>query len=111
VRFISNNSENTAPKTGLERIIDYFNAPLKVNKPVGIQDIEENTGLSWTYVKRMLNKLKKQEYVGFHFEKVGNSWVAWKDREHIIKKMDDTCGRFLSSEGGEEMDENEEEEC
>lgn len=98
MNLISSNSKNTAPKTGLEKIIDFFNKELDMNIPVGIQDVEERTDLSWTYVKRMLKKLKDDEYCGFHFEKVGNSWVAWKDREHIIKKMDDTCGRFLPSE-------------
>lgn len=66
-----------------------------MNKPVDIAEVEKKTDLSWTYVKRMLEKLKKEEYVGFHFEKLGNSWIIWKDRDHVIKKMDDTCGRFL----------------
>ena len=100
MKIISSHNENSAPRTGLEKIIEYFNNTLKINKPVGIQDVEENTGLSWTYVKRMLKRLKEEEYCGFHFEKVGNSWVAWKDRDHVIKKMDDTCGRFLESEDG-----------
>ena len=98
MKIISSENSNTAPRTGLEKIIEYFNTALNVNKPVGIQDVEKNTGLSWTYVKRMLKKIKDDEYCGFHFEKVGNSWIAWKDRDHIIKKMDDTCGRFLQTE-------------
>ncbi|MFX0187564.1 MAG: hypothetical protein ACFE8A_07510 [Candidatus Hodarchaeota archaeon] len=62
---------------------------------MGIQEIVDKTGLSWSYIKKVLEKLLKEEYCGFHFEKVGNSWVSWKDREHIIKKMDNTCSRFL----------------
>jgi len=40
------------------------------------------------------------EYDGFHFEKSGNTWITWKDRDHIIHKLDETCSRFL--EGDEE---------
>ncbi|MBD3195089.1 MAG: hypothetical protein GF317_08550 [Candidatus Lokiarchaeota archaeon] len=55
----------------------------------------DTTGLSWTYTKKILEQLIDEDYIGFHFEKLGNSWVLWKDREHIVKKMPDTCGRFL----------------
>lgn len=86
-------SDSTSP--GFEKLVNFINESLEVNSPVDIAEIEEETGLSWTYVKRLLNKLKKQKYVGFHFEKIGNSWAIWKSREHILKPMGDTCGRFL----------------
>ncbi len=95
-------TESQSPKSGLEKIILFFNQELEVNKPIDIAEVVERTGLSWTYVKKMLDKLKQEEYCGFHFEKLGNSWVSWKDREHIIKKLDDTCGRFLLDENGNE---------
>ena len=38
---------------------------------------------------------KKEEYCGFHYEQSGSTWITWKDREHIVKKLDDTCSRFL----------------
>jgi DNA-binding transcriptional regulator GbsR (MarR family) len=87
--------ENSSPKTGLENLIDFFNNKLEINHPITIKEIVEKTGFSWSFIKKTLKKLKEEEYCGFHFEKSGNAWIAWKDREHIIKKMDDTCSRFL----------------
>ncbi|MFX1392303.1 MAG: hypothetical protein ACFFAH_01900 [Promethearchaeota archaeon] len=92
---ITSETSDIVPTTGFEKILNFFNKQLNINKPVGIQEIVDETGLSWSYIKKVLKKLLKEEYCGFHFEKVGNSWVTWKDREHIIKKMDNTCGRFL----------------
>lgn len=92
---ISSNNQDYTPKTGFDKILDFFNSALEINKPVDIAEIEKETELSWTYIKRVMEKLKKEEYCGFHFEKLGNSWVAWKDREKIIKKLDDTCGQLL----------------
>jgi len=45
-------------------------------------------------VKKTLTKIK-EEYDGFYFEKSGSTWIMWKDRDHVIKKLDDTCSRFL----------------
>ncbi|MFX1298770.1 MAG: hypothetical protein ACFFD2_28410 [Promethearchaeota archaeon] len=92
---ITSETPDIVPTTGFEKIINFFNKKLDINNPVGIQEIVDETGLSWSYIKKVLEKLLKEEYCGFHFEKVGNSWVSWKDREHIIKKLDNTCGRFL----------------
>ena len=86
-------SDSTSP--GFQKLVDFINKSLDVNSPVDIAEIEEQTGLSWTYVKRLLEQLKEEEYVGFHFEKIGNSWAIWKSREHILRPMDDTCGRLL----------------
>lgn len=86
-------SESNSP--GFEKLVKFINESLEVNSPVDIAEIEEKTGLSWTYVKKLLRQLKKKQYIGFHFQKIGNSWAIWKSREHIIKPMDDTCGRFL----------------
>ncbi len=66
-----------------------------MNRPIDIAEVVSKTNLSWTYVKKILEKLKQENYCGFHFEKLGNSWVAWKDREHVIKPIKDTCSRFL----------------
>ncbi|MFX1501636.1 MAG: hypothetical protein ACFFDH_11790 [Promethearchaeota archaeon] len=83
-----------APKTGLEKIITYFNEILEINHPIAIAKIVEDTGLSWSFIKKSLTKIK-DEYDGFHFEKSGNTWIIWKDRDHLIKKLDKTCSRFL----------------
>ena len=91
---ISQNNQNTAPKTGFERIVEFINN-LELNHPVAIAEIVERTGLSWTYVKRILSKELKDKYEGFNLEKSGNTWITWKDREKIIKKLDDTCSDLL----------------
>jgi hypothetical protein len=82
------------PKTGIEKILDYFNNLLAINHPIAIAKIVEDTGFSWSFVKKTLTKLNK-EYDGFHFEKSGNTWIMWKDRDHLIKKLDETCSRLL----------------
>lgn len=89
--------KDSTPKTGFEKIIDYFNKNLEVNHPVAIAEIVEGTGFSWSFVKKTLAKIY-EEYDGFHFEKSGSTWISWKDREHIIKKLDNTCSRFLDDE-------------
>ncbi|MHA1912907.1 MAG: hypothetical protein ACW986_06785 [Promethearchaeota archaeon] len=81
-------------KTGFEKIVDYYNSNLQINHPVAIAKVVEDTGFSWSFIKKTLAKIK-EEYDGFHFEKSGNTWITWKDREHIIKKLDDTCSQFL----------------
>ncbi|MHA1931290.1 MAG: hypothetical protein ACW96X_02055, partial [Promethearchaeota archaeon] len=85
--------ENT-PKTGFEKIIEYFNIKLQINHPVAIAKVVEETGFSWSFIKKTLAKIK-EEYDGFHFEKSGNTWITWKDRDHIIKKLDETCSSLL----------------
>ena len=88
------NEKNTTPKTGFEKIIDFFNTSLEINHPIAIAEVVERTGFSWSFVKKTLSKIK-QEYDGFYFEKSGSTWIIWKDRNHIIKKLDETCSRFL----------------
>ncbi|MFX1573037.1 MAG: hypothetical protein ACFFB0_09830 [Promethearchaeota archaeon] len=85
---------NTSPKSGFEKIIDYFNNHLEINHPIAIAKIVEDTGFSWSFIKKTLAKIY-DEYEGFNFEKSGNTWISWKDRDHLIKKLDDTCSRFL----------------
>lgn len=85
--------ENT-PRTGYEKIIEYFNKSLEKNHPIAIAKIVEDTGFSWSFIKKTLAKLK-EEYNGFHFEKSGSTWIIWKDRDHLIKKLDETCSRLL----------------
>ena len=94
------NRNDTAPKTGLEKIVEFFNEDVDVNHPIAIAEVVEKTGFSWSFVKKTLSKLKI-EYDGFHFEKSGNTWITWKDRNHIIKKLDDTCSRFLDEPDSE----------
>ena len=89
---------NSSPKTGFEKVIDYFNNSLEINHPIAIAEIVDDTGFSWSFIKKTLIKIK-EEYDGFHFEKSGNTWIAWKERDHIIKKLDDTCSRFLKNNG------------
>lgn len=91
---------NNAPKTGLEKIIDYFNNSLDINHPIAIAKIVEDTGFSWSFVKKTLAKIN-DDYDGFHFEKSGNTWIIWKDRDHLIKKLDDTCSRLLDESENE----------
>lgn len=91
---------NSAPKTGLEKIIYFFNNVLEINHPITIAEVVNNTGLSWSFIKKMFKKMKN-EYVGFHFEKSGSAWIVWKDRDHVIKKLDDTCSRFLNENESE----------
>lgn len=89
--------KNSAPKTGLERIIEFYNYSLEINHPIAIAEVVEKTGFSWSFIKKTLSKIR-DEYEGFHFEKSGNTWITWKDRNHVIKKMDDTCSRFLDND-------------
>ena len=90
----------STPKTGLEKIISFFNNHLEVNHPIAITEVIERTGFSWSFVKKTLKEMK-DNYEGFHFEKSGGTWITWKDREHIIKKLDDTCSRLLKEEDSE----------
>ncbi len=84
-----------APKTGFEKILAYFNEILEINHPIAIAKIVEDTGFSWSFIKKTLAKIK-DEYDGFYFEKSGNTWIIWKDRGHLIKKLDETCSRLLN---------------
>jgi len=88
-----NQTENP-PKSGFEKLIDYFNKSLDLNHPIAIAKIVEDTGFSWSFIKKTLAKIK-EEYDGFHFEKSGSTWITWKDRDHLIKKLDETCSRLL----------------
>jgi len=91
---------NTTPKTGFDKIVDFFNNTLEVNHPIAIAEVVERTGFSWSFVKKTLTKIK-DDYDGFYFEKSGSTWIIWKDRNHIIKKLDETCSRFLVDEEDE----------
>ncbi|MBA7666804.1 hypothetical protein ES703_74886 [subsurface metagenome] len=91
------NEKDSAPKTGFQKIIDFFNNNLEMNRPIAIAEVVEKTGFSWSFVKKTLTKIK-EEYDGFHFEKSGSTWIIWKDLNHIIKKLDETCSRFLKND-------------
>ncbi len=88
-------STDSAPKTGFEKIIDFFNNELEKNHPIAIKEIVTRTGFSWSFVKKTLKRLKKEQFCGFNFEKSGSTWIAWKDRDKIIEKLEDTCSKFL----------------
>lgn len=92
---INTEPPDSAPKTGFEKIIDFFNNNLDLNHPIAITEVVNRTGFSWSFVKKTLKRIKEEEYCGFHFEKSGNTWIVWKDRDKILPKMDDTCSRFL----------------
>lgn len=92
-------TENS-PKTGFEKIIEYLNKSLEINHPVAIAKIVEDTGLSWSFIKKTLSKIKEQ-YDGYHFEKSGNTWLIWKDRQHLIKKLNETCSSLLTESENE----------
>ena len=85
---------NSTPKTGFEKIVNYFNNNLEINHPVAIAKLVEETGFSWSFIKKTLAKIKEQ-FDGFHFEKSGSTWIIWKDRDHLIRKLDNTCSRLL----------------
>ncbi|MFX0038184.1 MAG: hypothetical protein ACFFCY_15240 [Promethearchaeota archaeon] len=86
--------ESDTPKSGFDKIIDYFNNSLEINRPVAIAKVVEETGFSWSFIKKTLAKIS-ENYDGFHFEKSGSTWIIWKDRDHLIKKLNDTCSRLL----------------
>jgi len=88
------------PKSGFDTIIDFYNQDLEINHPIAISELLDRTGLSWSFIKKTLKSMVDQ-YEGFHFEKSGGTWITWKDREHIIKKTDDTCSRFLKDQDKE----------
>lgn len=92
--------KNTAPKTGLEKIIEFFNNNIEINHPIAISEVVEKTRFSWSFIKKTLKSMVGN-YEGFHFEKSGGTWIVWKDREHVIKKLDDTCSRFLKKNNQE----------
>ena len=90
-------SENVdlTPKKGFAKILEFINDELETNHPIAIKEIVNRTGFSWSFVKKIMERIKREEYCGFNFEKSGSTWIIWKDREHIIEKQDDTCGRYL----------------
>jgi hypothetical protein len=92
---IPSETQDTSPKTGFEKILSFLNTDVEINHPIAIAEVVDNTGFSWSFVKKTLKKLKEEEFCGFHFEKSGNTWIVWKDRDKILPKMDDTCSRFL----------------
>jgi len=94
------NEKNSTLKTGFEKIIDFFNLKLAINHPIAIAEVVEKTGFSWSFIKKTLSKIK-DDYDGFYFEKSGSTWIIWKDRKHIIKKLDETCSRFLLDDKNE----------
>ncbi|TFF84097.1 MAG: hypothetical protein EU552_01575 [Promethearchaeota archaeon] len=89
--------EVKTPKSGFDTIIEFYNQDLKINHPIAISELVDRTGFSWSFIKKTLKSMVG-EYEGFHFEKSGGTWITWKDREHIIKKTDDTCSRFLKDD-------------
>lgn len=94
-------NNDSSPKTGIEKILYFLNDVLEINRPITIAEVVDKTGLSWSFIKKVLAKMK-DEYDGFHFEKSGSAWLVWKDREHVLKKLDDTCSRFLPDDSSKD---------
>ena len=46
-------------KTGLDKIIEYFNIDLEENHPIAIAKVVEDTGFSWSFVRKTLAKIKE----------------------------------------------------
>ena len=59
-----------------------------------MQKLWKKLGFLGVLLKKTLTKISEQ-YDGFHFEKSGSTWITWKDRDHLIKKLNDTCSRLL----------------
>lgn len=89
--------KDSSPKTGLERVIQFFNNELEINHPIAISEVVEKTGFSWSFIKKTLKSMVGN-YDGFNFEKSGGTWLIWKDRDRIIKKLNNTCSQLLKDE-------------
>ena len=87
----------SSPRTGLERVIEFFIKELEINHPIAITEVVEKTGFSWSFIKKTLKSMAGN-YDGFNFEKSGGTWLIWKDRDRIIKKLDNTCSQLLKDE-------------
>jgi len=107
VRFrITTDKKDKDSKSGFERIIDFFNETLEVNHPVTIKEIVKKTGLSYTFVKKTLDKLKEENYCGFHYEQSASTWIAWKDQRVIMSQKDFHCSAELKIAPSEERGAN-----
>lgn len=99
---ITPDKKDTDSKSGFDRIIEFFNETLGVNHPVTIKEVVEKTGLSYTFVKKTLDKLKEENYCGFHYEQSASTWIAWKDERVIMSQEDFHCGAELKITPSEE---------
>ncbi|GAB4318651.1 MAG: hypothetical protein Kow0069_21880 [Promethearchaeota archaeon] len=79
---------------GEQKILDFFNDRVPVNEPVSLREVTEATGLSWTYVKRVVTSGK----FTVHAKKSGKTWIAWKTASRVGVHHDDTCAKYLIDE-------------
>ena len=63
------------------------------NCPVTFSEIEKSTGLSWTGVKKVVDKIKKNYHL--KLRQSGKSWIVWKDEGPLRRKIPDSCHQFL----------------
>ncbi|MCK4281789.1 MAG: hypothetical protein KAX10_06720 [Candidatus Lokiarchaeota archaeon] len=78
--------------SGYERIVTFFNN-MEENHPVSIKEIEDNTNLSWTYIKKVLFKIEDNYHL--NFRKSGGTWIVWKEPGHLRRRIKDSCSQYL----------------
>ncbi|MHA1732309.1 MAG: hypothetical protein ACTSU5_10210 [Promethearchaeota archaeon] len=84
---------------GEQKIIAFFDG-LELNEPVSFHEITAATGLSWTYVKRVLTSDK----FTIERKKSGKTWIAWKAFERVAVRHEDSCAQYLKPEKLDEED-------
>lgn len=78
--------------SGYDKVIEFFNK-MEINHPVSIKEIEEYTDLSWTGIKKILDKIK-DDY-NLNLRKSGGNWIIWKNQGHLKRKLKDSCSQYL----------------
>ena len=83
------------PKQEMFNSIKYSSLlPCRIEKRMTLEEFIESFDSKIVF-DNFREDLVKEEYDGFHFEKSGSTWIIWKDRDHLIKKLNDTCSRLL----------------
>jgi hypothetical protein len=86
------NKKISKEQSGYEKVIEFFDN-MEHNHPVSIKEIEKSTGLSWTYIKKLLFEIKEEYHL--NLEKSGGIWIVWKKEGHLKRKLKDTCSQYL----------------
>jgi len=76
--------------TAADKILEFFKT-IKVNEPVAIKEIQDATGVSWPYIKKILQSGE----LNIHFKKSSGTWIAWKSTEHIGHQYSDSCAKLI----------------
>ena len=53
-------NNDSSPKTGIEKILYFLNDVLEINRPITIAEVVDKTGLSWSFIKKVLAKMKDE---------------------------------------------------